>query len=90
MEIENYKWQEDHPTAPAKELTEFDIKYGPWIGGGVVVFCTLLLFWFAWVDWRDATSGKYKQENTNCQGELQISGYCCSSQEKFDSGDCTK
>lgn len=89
MDFQDKAWQKDHPTVLSVEFTEFDHKYGPWIGGGIVVFCTLLLFWLVWIDWRDATSGKYKQENLNCPGELQISGYCCSSQAMFDSGNCT-
>ena len=28
--------------------------------------------------------------NISCPNELQIFGYCCKSQEQYDSGDCTK
>lgn len=68
---------------------QFDEKVGPVIAVSTVMFCTILLGYFLWIDWRDATSGKYKNYNSNCIGQLQIAGYCCKSIEQYNTGSCT-
>lgn len=63
-------------------------------GMSIVYFAIGLLFYLGWcglVNIQPFTHKTLKaQLNGNCENGLQIKGYCCTSQEQFESGDCTK
>ena len=58
----------------------------------VLTFCIGLFFYLGWCGFKNIqpfTHEKTKtQLNQNCEW-LQIAGYCCNSQEQYNTGNCT-
>lgn len=58
-----------------------------------MAFTIGLFFYFGWCGLMNIQPFTHEttktQLNSNCEG-LQIAGYCCNSQEQFNTGDCTK
>lgn len=70
------------------------LKQAPWyffLFMGLTIGLFFYLGWCGLVNIQPFTHKTLKaQLNGNCENGLQIKGYCCTSQEQFESGDCTK